>query len=160
MLKALKWDLKDWNHRVFGNLYSHIESLREVVTTLDLRVKQGVISIEELEAKSTTSLDLWSLLWIKYFHIFQRSRAKWLKDVDANTICLHACVKSMSKRNVILTLKPMDDWVEGVSKICQVIVDHFSTQFREPYYDHPRLNGVSVYSFLEEDNASLTAHFL
>lgn len=40
------------------------------------------------------------------------------------------------------------------------MVDHFYSHFSEPYNDHPQLDGVPFRALLEEDNASLTTHFL
>lgn len=54
----------------------------------------------------------------------------------------------------------MGCWVEGISKIFQVVVDHFSNHFRESYDDRPRLDEVSFRSIFEEKNANLTTLFL
>lgn len=43
---------------MFDNLYSQIESPGEVVTVLDLRVQNGLISVEELESRSKAYLEL------------------------------------------------------------------------------------------------------
>lgn len=43
---------------MFGNIGAHIESLREVMSTLDLRVKYGVISDEEMDTRNKASLDM------------------------------------------------------------------------------------------------------
>lgn len=82
------------------------------------------------------------------------------KDGDVNTGFFHACVESRSRRNVILALKVGDVWLEGVYEIRQVVVDHFTIHFREPFVERLRLDGVSFRSISVEDNVILTAHFL
>lgn len=62
-------------------------------------------------------------------------------------------------KNVILALKICVDCVERVSKISQKVVNYFFSQFKEPHYDLPHLDGFSR-SLFEEDNVGLTAPFL
>lgn len=92
---------------MFRNLDSHIESLREVVSTLDLRVEQGYLC-GKCEVEEQVLCGRMVLMRIKYSRLFQRSRARWLNEGDANTSFFHACVKSRSRRNDILALKVGD----------------------------------------------------
>lgn len=64
-LKVLKGALKALNHNVFPSLDTHIVTLREVVSTFDLKFERGSISNGELVERDTTSFDFWSLIWIK-----------------------------------------------------------------------------------------------
>lgn len=159
-LKAFKWALKAWNHHVFSNLDSYIESLRMVVSYLDLRIEQGGIFEEYVVTRIKAPLGLWSLLRFKDSILVQRSRARWLKERDANTDFFHACIISKSRRSAVLALKVGVVWVEGVSEIFQFVVDHFFNQFRELYGDRSRLHEISFCSIFVEDNANLTVYFL
>lgn len=51
-------------------------------------------------------------------------------------------VKSRSRRNVILSLKVKEIWIEGMPDIEQEVVNHFIEIFKEPNVDRPHLNGV------------------
>lgn len=57
-LKSLKCDLKSMNHHVFGNLDSHIDSLREEVNSLDTKFKLNVFCVEEIHSRRKDVLDL------------------------------------------------------------------------------------------------------
>lgn len=76
-------------------------------------------------------VDLWSLLRIKDSQFFQRSRSKWLRECDYNFGYFHAPVKSRSRRNVILALKVIEVWIEGVFDIRHEVVNHFNEIFKE-----------------------------
>ena len=66
--------------------------------------------------------DIWSLLRLKNSKIFQRSRARWLKEGDANSAYFHACVKKKGRINSILKLQVGDRWVEEVVEVRQEVV--------------------------------------
>lgn len=107
------------------------------------------------------------LLWsfeiskgLETLKFFLRSRARWLKEGDANTIFFHAYVNSRSRRNSILALNVRDVWLEAVFEVRQATIDHFSSHFRDPCFDHPMLDEVSFSFLLDGDNANLIAPFL
>lgn len=64
-LKALKGVLKSWNYQVFGTIETHIASLREEVRSLDLRIHEGGLSVEEIDSRKNVTSDIWSLLHIR-----------------------------------------------------------------------------------------------
>lgn len=151
--------MKYWNLQVYCNLESQIASLRDKVSSLDLRVEQGEILAEELDYRKKFVSDSWSLLWLKDVQLFQRSRVKWINEGDENTSFFHAYIKSRSRRNGILTLKVDDTLVEEVSEIHQKVVAFFSNHFREPLIDQRMLYGVFFPSISEANYVSLTAPF-
>lgn len=51
-------------------------------------------------------------------------------------------VKSRSRRNVILSLKVKEIWIEGMPDIEQEVVNHFIGIFKESNVNRPHLNGV------------------
>lgn len=49
--------------------------------------------------------------------------------------------------------------MDGVSDICQEVVNYFSHHFREPLLDRPRLDGIFFPPISEEDCVSLMVPF-
>lgn len=58
--------------------------------------------------------------------MFQISKSKWFKECDSNSIFFHTSIKSRSRRNVILSLKVGEVWLEGVSESRLIIFQRSS----------------------------------
>lgn len=84
------------------------------ISSMDLIMEEGVIAYEGVVSRVKFIIDLWSLLRIKYYHIFQRSKSKWLKEGNDNTTFFYAYFKSGNKRISILDFCVGDIWVQGV----------------------------------------------
>lgn len=71
----------------------------------------------------------------------------------------HVYVKSMIKRNYILTLKMEEYWVQWMTKIRQEVVNYFSNQFKEPLRNRSQLDEV-MFFFLFLLRKALILHIL
>jgi hypothetical protein len=91
--------------------------------------------------------------------MFQRSRAKWLKEGDENTGYFHACVKTRRNLIRIVALKVDGVWIENPGRIKEVIVEFFRQHFSSERWQRPTLDGVPFLSVSPEDNASLVRPF-
>lgn len=81
-------------------------------------------------------------VFLKWSYNLRIKRFKWLKECDTNSCYFHVFVKSRTRRNVILSLKVKEIWIEGMSDIRQEAVNHFIEIFKEPNVNRPHLNGV------------------
>lgn len=59
----------------------------------------------------------------------------------------HVCIKSRTRRNIILTFWVGDTWIEGVFEIHKEVKNYFSNHYKEPLIDLPRLDEVDFPSF-------------
>lgn len=92
-------------HNLDSRIYRCKGEVSKVYSLTDLRS----LSIKEIESKSRAIVDLWSLLRIKDFQLFQRSTSKLLKERDINFGYLLVSIKSGGRRNDILSLKVGDN---------------------------------------------------
>ncbi|GAU46193.1 hypothetical protein TSUD_93800 [Trifolium subterraneum] len=84
-LKGLKACIKGWSAEVYEKANERKKQLLEKILDIDLRSETMGISREEVEVWKRFFDDLWVLLKSIDASIFQRSRAKWLKEGDTNT---------------------------------------------------------------------------
>lgn len=100
--------MKKWNIQVFDNLNFQIESLRDEVWNLDVKVNQGSLLEDDVMARTEAIVEIRSVLRIKESQVYQRSKAKWFKEGNAENDVFHANVKSWSWRNTILSIRVSD----------------------------------------------------
>jgi hypothetical protein len=81
-LKSLKGVIKQWSKAEFGNIDARIQLLIEEIKAANMRAEQSGLSEIEAAMRRKSFGDLWHLLKSKDSQMFQRSRAKWLKNGD------------------------------------------------------------------------------
>jgi hypothetical protein len=141
-LKGLKEAIKKWNSEVYGEVDSKIQKLRSDIEDMDLRSERMGISDDEVLLCKGWFKELWKLLKSKDAISFQKSRAKWLKEGDANSKYFHACVKNRGRQNSIKALKVQEGWIKGVVAVKSETVRFFSSHFAAVEGVQPNLNGV------------------
>ncbi|GAU51943.1 hypothetical protein TSUD_417260, partial [Trifolium subterraneum] len=152
-LKGLKIVIKNWNGEVYGKPVERKRSLVEKIKVLDLKSEQVGISDEEVEVRRRLFDELWVVLKSIDASSFQRSRARWLKEGDANTKYFHAHVKARGRRNNISALLTEDGWVEGPTNVRQAVVSFFQQHFATTAWERPTLEGVDFPLLSEESNS-------
>lgn len=113
-------------------MVNNVDSLTDIKTLSDEGI---VLRFEEI-------IDMWSLLRIKDYQLFQRFRSKWFKEVDTNSRYFHASLKSRGRRKAIVDEKFGEDWIERISEIRQEGMRHFTDIFKEPIVDRLCLDNV------------------
>ncbi|KAL8474597.1 hypothetical protein ACS0TY_031158 [Phlomoides rotata] len=126
-LKRLKVDLKIWNREVFGSL--DIEDRRKEIHMLDLI--DEVVGLDEHEIELRNRERAWLSKDIQNTDslLCQKSRAKWIKEGDANTGFFHRCINRRRKNNEIVRVYINGEWKEEVEKVKNGIFDFFKTHF-------------------------------
>jgi len=158
-LKGLKGRLKVWNKKEYGGMEERVEKLVKDISMLDEKGEEG--SLEEVEVRLFKEKfeELWRLLKAKDALIVQRSRAKWLKEGDANSKFFHNCLKSRMSRNTIKALKVDDGWAVSPLDIRRKVVEYFTSHMEDIRWEQPRLDGVMFAQISGEDNGYLVAPF-
>jgi hypothetical protein len=121
---------------------------------------EGVgISNDEVAIWKNVFVELWALLKSIDASIFQRSRARWVKEGYANSRYFHACINARKRSNNIFALRTSHGWVEGPAGVREAVVLFFKQHFDNDDGNMPVLEGV-VFPFVSDvDNLFLEATF-
>lgn len=84
-LKNLKLRLREWNRAEYGGMEEGVERLEDDIKELDEKGEEVGLEEEEIASRKSKFSDLWKILRAKDASIVQRSRARWMKDGDANS---------------------------------------------------------------------------
>jgi hypothetical protein len=90
-LKALKVALKKLNVETYGELETTISSLITQIVMMELKGEVGELSVEEVKGWKEDCGLFWLLLGSRDSLEFQKTKAKWLKEKDANNFFI-SCV--------------------------------------------------------------------
>jgi hypothetical protein len=140
-------------------LDGRIEAQVEALKLLDLKAEVDPLSPEDSEARFKGFHDLWVLLRVRESQIFQRSRTRWLREGDANSVYFHSSIKLRRRRNSILALKVGNRWVESVQEVRAEIVSYFRGHFSESMDDRPTFDGVLLLSTSQAEAGGLIVPF-
>lgn len=85
-LKRLKTTLKQWNKDTYGDVDLKIHGSGASIKSLDLKGEDGDLSQKEMSKRKDNSAQLRHLLKSKDRLAFQRSKSRWLKEWDTNSL--------------------------------------------------------------------------
>jgi hypothetical protein len=92
--KLIKLTLKDWHLRHSRNLPAKILSLKDKISLFDLKGETEDLLESELEEYHGLSEELFSLSRSHSSICWQQSRARWLREGDANSKFSHGIMSS------------------------------------------------------------------
>jgi hypothetical protein len=158
-LKGLKGAIRSWSKETYGVMDHKINILVEDIRDLDVKGELVSLTEKEVVLRKKLFVDLWHLLKSKELMIVQRSRARWLKEGDANTSYFHKCMKARGSCNSIRALRVGDVWLESPVLIRQATVDFFKDLFRVSLWQRPTLDGLVFPTLSVVDNDHLLLSF-
>ena len=104
-MKALKDDLKKWNHQEFGNVGFKQKQLLCKLEVLNSKESIGGLSSSERDLRGSHLLELDKLAHLEETTWRQKSRVLWLKEGDNNTKFFHKIANSNRRRNLMEKLE-------------------------------------------------------
>ncbi|KAK2403455.1 hypothetical protein QL285_052889 [Trifolium repens] len=158
-LKLLKTSIKEWKKVVYGKMDDSIRVLIAKIREKDLRGEHGLLSPLEVVERKKFFGDLWRLLKGRETLLFQKSRARWLKEGDTNSKYFHGCIKSRERKNTISCLKAGERWLDTSSEIIEEVTTFFKNHFSSTPWKRPKLDRVVFPRVSEEENCMLMAPF-
>jgi hypothetical protein len=141
-LKSLKVVLKQWNIDTYGERDKKIPLLTNLINDIEILGESRDLSDVEKKEWKQNCEKLLLLLESKESLEFQRSKAKWLKEGDANSSYFHACVKGRKVANGIVALKSGEVWIENPDSIKEEICSYFENHFSEETWKRPTMDGI------------------
>jgi len=158
-LKLLKLALKDWHLRDSHNLPANFFSLKDKITSFDLKGETKDLLESEPEEYHGLTEDLFSLSWSHASICWQQSRAHWLREGDANSKKIHGIMSSRRRGNDMSCFLVDGVLIEGVDNIRREVFSHFSTHFQASNVQRPSIEGLQFSSLSQGEGASLVKPF-
>jgi len=123
--KLIKLALKDWHQKHSQNLPAKILSLKDKITTFDLRGETEDLKEEEIEEYHELSDELFSVSRAHSSIFWQQSRALWLREWDANSKNFHGIMSSRRRGNLVSCFLVDKVLIEGVDNVRNVVFPIF-----------------------------------
>lgn len=158
-LKNLKSRLREWNREEYSGMEETVERLVGDIKELDEKGEEVGLAEEEIASRKAKFYDLWKILRARDVSIIQRSRARWMKEGDANSKYFHLCINRRSSSNSMKALKVGDGWAVSPFDVRKAVVDYFTIHVSSPLCDRPKLDRVPFPSLSEDENLRLIAPF-
>ncbi|XP_071926918.1 uncharacterized protein [Coffea arabica] len=124
-IKECRIAILEWRKKVQGNSKVRIKELKEKL----IKVREGndggkCGQVAELKSQLSKSYKEEELYWS------QKSRSKWLKEGDRNTVFFHSTVMAKKRRNTISTLQKNDGtWCKDEQEIEEELSEYYKDLF-------------------------------
>ena len=100
-------------------------------------------SVQQVQQLKKLQAELWEKANLYESTMRQKSRSKWIKEGDNNSMYFHKLINHSRRRNTLRGLMIDDSWVEDPNLIKAEILQHFQSRFHESQLHRPTLDGVS-----------------
>ncbi|XP_057426056.1 uncharacterized protein LOC130719419 [Lotus japonicus] len=122
-LKALKSNLKSWNHEVFGDLRKRRNDAVQRINDLDKKEEEGGLSVGDIEERKQLLHEFWSVLKLHESLLCQKARSRWLKEGDQNSKFFHSMINWRRRSNSMVGLMVDGVWEETPLKVKEEVTD-------------------------------------
>jgi hypothetical protein len=130
-LKALKDDLKKWNHQEFGNVGFKQKQLLCKLEVLNSKESIGGLSSSERDLHGSHLLELDKLAHLEETTWRQKSRVLWLKEGDNDTKFFHKIVNSNRSQNYMEKMEVEGTTYYTNSDIRDNVVNFYESLYTE-----------------------------
>ena len=158
-LKALKEDLKKWNHQEFGNVGLKQKQLTGKLDDLNSKECGGGLSSAENALRENLRLELENLAHLDETSWRQKSRVLWLKEGDNNTKFFHKMANSNWRRNFIEKMEVDGTTYHLDSDIRDNVVHFYESLYAESESWRPFVDDLPFSVIGDSDRSMLDSRF-
>jgi hypothetical protein len=159
-LKALKWDLKLWNRKVFRDLSFNKNCL--LAELLELDVKEGLfgLSIEDKLKSESHKAELVQIAHLAEISWRYKSRVLWLKEGDNNMKFFYKVANSHRRCHYTEKLEVEGMLLEEDQDIRDQAVQFYDSLFQEREVWRPKFDGLPIDPIRAKDRFLLERKFV
>ncbi|XP_057770683.1 uncharacterized protein LOC130990469 [Salvia miltiorrhiza] len=140
-LKLIKFALKEWNLRIYGNIEHGLTELKDELQELD--IIDDTFGLDESETIRRNELRAKIILKSKEkcSLLQQKAKVKWVKEGDLDTSFYHKAIVGRRKKNEIAGLTDEGSWIEDPKIIKEKVKTFFENHFKKTPRVLPTLPG-------------------
>ena len=117
------------------------------------------LSDDEIKAKRELQQELWEASTAYESLLRQKSRAKWLKEGDINSIYFHKVINFRRHYNGVQGILIQGEWIQNPNDVKKEAVNFSLNRFTEQQFCRPTLDGVQFFSINQEQREFLAVPF-
>jgi hypothetical protein len=155
----LKWDLKVWNRKEFGDLSFNKKRLKAELLGLDVKECLHGLTPDDKLLKESHKAELIWLAHLEETSWCQKSRVLWLKEGDINMKFFHGMANSHRRSNYMENLEVEGVVYEEDQDIRDHVVQVYYSLYQENEAWRPKFDGLTIDSIREEDREWLERKF-
>lgn len=145
-------DLSKWSKKEFGNIFRVVEETKNQL--LQVQSEAHIRDTRAEEKEMCMKIDNLNTMQHNYYE--QRSKVKWISNMDKSTRTFHLSVIQRRKKNQIVALKnPEGQWITDADGVVNQLVNHFTTLFRRDPNEDKYAMLFQAESFIINTNNSL-----
>ena len=142
-LNFVKSKLKEWNKDTFGILRERKSAIISNIETFDWLEQEGDLNQDTVVLRSLKRKELKEVLVKEEVFWRQRSRIKWFKEGNSNSIFVHRVANGKRKKKIIKSL--MSEEEESISNIDDIsleVLNFFGKLYTNPKRNSWRIEGL------------------
>jgi len=128
-LKRLKFDIRNWNKYVFGDVNKQIVELEKRIQVLNGKDYEGELSVEDKEERRQLLAELGQVKVKQEAVLQQKERLRWVSHGDFNTKFYHSSIKWRRMHNGTNGLKVGDQWCDDLVEVKARVKELFKGRF-------------------------------
>jgi hypothetical protein len=161
-LRSLRTHLSGWARHQAGLLKKEKLRLSSVIDDLEAIAESRLLTPHEIELKSKSNAELAGLLREEELKWYQRSKAQFLLEGDANTRYFHSVANGRHRKKLIHSLVQEEGTIEGHEQLKSYITSYYKKLFGAPEectisLDESRI--ADIPQVTPEENNFLTAPY-